>query len=236
MIAATGKSTVVIVISSERTWRNLATYCFNDQFRINRHRFDLCVTFNGALAEALPIVNSSNPEYLYQRPNFGMDPAALDFTLKALPEYEQYLVLHDDHWFHTPQWFDYLTQLLHEDPTADVYGNLVTSCTYNSEAFDAFFDLVSGVITDNPALRSGAFPYYLQGMAGIFRGKAVQSLLQCDGLPHTHCNNKKTIEVCERLFSYQLLYARMNLKQIPPGYELFLRHRDHNQELVTNHL
>lgn len=227
-------SVVVVVISSECTWRHLGTYCFNEQFRANRNRFDLCVTFNGDVSEALSFISQLNPEFLLRRPNQGMDPAALDVTLKSLPGYEYYIVLHDDHWFHSRGWFNYLTGLLQADTGADAYGNLVTCGSYKTDIFDTFFDLVSNIIMDDDRYHANMFPSYLQGMAGIFRGRAIQKLIERDGVPHTHHNNKKNAEVCERLFSYVLLDERMTLKQIPPGYELYLRHRDHNQVLVES--
>lgn len=223
---------VVVVISSERTRHNLTRFCFNEHFRANRNKFDLCVTFNGDASESLSIISPLRPEHLFQRPNLGRDPAALDFALKALPIYEYYIILHDDHWFHVPHWFDYLTALLQEDVSADAYGNLIAS--YNSEAFEASFNLVSSVIMNDHGYGANMFPHFLQGMAGIFRGRAIQWLLQRDGVPHTHGNDYKAGEVCERLFSYLLLDEGMILKQIPPGYELYLRHRDHNQALVES--
>lgn len=223
---------VVVVISSERTWHNLTRFCFNEHFCANRNKFDLCVTFNGDASESLSIISPLRPEHLFQRPNLGRDPAALDFALKALPIYEYYIILHDDHWFHVPHWFDYLTALLQDDVSADAYGNLIAS--YNSEAFEASFNLVSSVIMNDRGYGANMFPHFLQGMAGIFRGRAIQWLLQRDGVPHTHGNDYKAGEVCERLFSYLLLDEGMILKQIPPGYELYLRHRDHNQALVES--
>ncbi|HEX9023092.1 MAG TPA: hypothetical protein VF799_04550 [Geobacteraceae bacterium] len=223
---------VVVVLSSERTWHNLARFCFNEHFCANRNRFDLCVVFNGDVSESFPIISPLQPEHLLQRPNLGRDPAALDFALKALPIYEYYVILHDDHWFHAPSWFDYLTGLLREDGSADAYGNLIAS--YHSTVFEASFNLVCSVIMNDDRYSADMFPHFLQGMAGIFRGRAIQWLLQRDGVPHTHGNDYSAGEVCERLFSYLLLNEGMVLKQIPPGYELYLRHRDHNRALVES--
>lgn len=225
---------VVIVISSERTWLNLVTYCFNEHFCANRSRFDLCVTFNGDASESLSIISKLHPEQLLQRPNLGRDPAALDFALKTLPIYEYYIILHDDHWFHVPDWLDYLTGLLEHDASADAYGNLTPSSSYNSNGFKDSFDLVSSVIMNDSSYSAQMYPHFLQGMAGIFRGATIQKLLRYDGIPHTHGNDYAAGAICERLFSYILLNESMTLKQIPPGYELYLRHRDHNQALVES--
>jgi hypothetical protein len=223
---------VTIVISSECTWRHLMKYCFNINFQVNRNKFDLCVVFNGNISEAISYITKFNPEYLLQRPNLGMDPAALDYALKVLPSYEYYIILHDDHWFHTPDWFDYLTGLLMNDSAVGAYGNLVTYCPYQSEVFDNFFWQISTILMNDNRYSNFMHPYYLQGMAGIFRRLVFDKFNQYDGVPHIHSNGKKTVEVLERLFSYLLLNNKIVIKQIPPGFELYLRHRDHNKCLT----
>ncbi|BCS55995.1 hypothetical protein [Geobacter sp. SVR] len=230
----THNNVVVVVITSERTWHNLARYCFNGHFRASRDRVDLCIVFNGNVSISLSQAALLDPEYLLQRPNVGRDPAALDFALKTLPQYEYYLVLHDDHWFHVPHWLDYLIRLLDEDDSVDAYGNLITTCPYGSGSFESSFEQFCRVIMNDSRYSAEMFPHFLQGMAGIYRGRAIRRLLQRDGVPHTHTNDYKAGEVCERLFSYVLMDEGMVLKQIPPGYELYLRHRDHNQALLES--
>lgn len=222
----------VIVLTSEVTWTHLSTYCFNSNFVKSRSKFDLCVAFNGEPTnDALAFLAEQNANHAIIRPNFGMDPAALDECLKNLPSYEYYIVLHDDHWFSHDKWFEYLLILMKEDPTVAAYGNLVTSCPYSSPEYEKFFDIVSSVI-GYEGYGNAEFNCFLQGMAGIFRRSAIEQLLLLDGVPHTHGNHKKTVEVCERLFSYAMLRHGAIFKQIPPGYELYLRHRHHNHSMA----
>lgn len=228
-ISSAGSTTCVIVLTSEPTWEHLRSYCFNSFFIKNRTKFDLCIAFNGIpSAEASMLLSSQQPEHVIIRPNHGMDPAALDECIKNIPLYNFYIVLHDDHWFSHDAWLEQLLTLMQTDATATAYGNLVTSCPYKSQAFDTFFEMVS-TVTGYEDYHISEFSCYLQGMAGIFRGSAIKQLLALDGVPHTHGNNKKVVEVCERLLSYLLLNNGAVLKQIPPGYELYLRHRDHNK-------
>lgn len=228
-ISSPSSTACVIVLTSEVTWTHLQRYCFNSCFVKNRAKFDLCIAFNGnPSAEALAILSELTPDHLIIRPNAGMDPAALDVCIKHLPAYEYVITLHDDHWFSDDAWFEQLHTLMQMDASAAAYGNLVTSCPYNSSEFEVFFDIVSATI-GYENYHNSEFPCYLQGMAGIFRKSTIDLLLSLDGIPHTHGNHKKTVEVCERMLSYLLLRHGAILKQIPPGYERYLRHRNHNQ-------
>lgn len=228
-ISSATSTACVIIITSEVTWRHLQSYCFNACFTNNRTKFDLCIAFNGIPSgEALATLTAQTPEHLIIRPNAGMDPAALDACIKNLPDYEYVIVMHDDHWFSNDTWFEQLYTLMQIDESAAAYGNLVTSCPYNAPEFETFFDIVSTTI-GYENYHNSEFPCYLQGMAGIYRKSTIELLLRLDGVPHTHGNNKKVVEVCERMLSYLLLRHGAVLKQIPPGYELYLRHQHHNQ-------
>ena len=64
-------------------------------------------------------------------------------------------------------------------------------------------------------------------MAGVYRREPIEALLQSDGVPHIHRNDKEVGEGCERLLSFLLLKLGFKLAQIPPGYEMTLRHKDY---------
>jgi hypothetical protein len=216
---------VVCVATSERTWRNLDRYCFNPVFRAQRHRVALAVGFNGTDPEALRFIERLEPEHLFLRPNTGHDLANFDNMLKRLPAYEQYLFLHDDHWFHDTAWVDTLGGLMARQPGAGVLGNLVPF-DVTGEFLEYYTLLTRALGYDEMA--ETAYPYFLQGLAGLYRRHVVEQILAMDGIPHLHRSVQVAAQVCERLFSGLLLRRGIVLEQIPPGFELYLVHRDHS--------
>ncbi len=216
---------VVCIASSDRTWHNLPRYCFNAPFRSNRHRFDLVVGFNGFDPEAFRFIDTFRPEYLIPRPDTGADVANFDNILKRIPTYETYVLMHDDHWFFDEGWVDRLQDLLEHQPGIDVLGNLVPfdvqgpmKTLFDRLALDLGYDELLGK----------EYPHFLRGLAGIYRGTVVTDLLNQDGIPHIHRPVQLAAQVFERMFSCLLLEQGFRFGQIPPGYEMYLVHRDHS--------
>jgi hypothetical protein len=214
------KKYLVCVITSEATWNVLETYCFNDNFKSCRDYFDLAVVLNGRDSSALKYITQLKPEYLFQRPNRGLDLAAFDYAIKNIPLYDYYIFLHDDHWFVDNNWFISLKDLISSDK-ADVFGNLVKYNIHLPKNYDAICKTL-GFEKYIP----NHYPFFLQGLAGIYKGSVIKYLLEQDGIPHVHTNSKEVGCVCERVHSFILLDKGFRFEQIPPGYELYLKHRD----------
>jgi hypothetical protein len=218
-------STVVCVSASERTWHNLERYCFNSPFRAQRQKFALAIGFNGYDADGLKLIEQMEPEYLFTRPNTGHDLANFDNILKRLPAYDRYILLHDDHWFHDVRWLDVLSQLAASRSDVDVWGNLAR---WDVEGeFREYYVQLTGFLGYEEML-DRRFAHFLQGLAGIYTGEVVRKILAMDGIPHLHRSVQVAAQVCERLFSGLLLEEGISFGQIPPGYELYLLHRDHS--------
>jgi hypothetical protein len=218
-------STVVCVSASERTWRNLERYCFNAPFRAQRHKVALAVGFNGHDAEGLHFIEQFEPEHMFVRPNTGHDLANFDNMLKRLPHYERYVLLHDDHWFHDPAWLDVLLELAASHPEIDVWGNLAP---YDVEGeFAGYYAHLAGMLGYEEMIGI-RYPYFLQGLAGVYKESVVNTILAMDGIPHLHRSVQIAAQVCERLFSGLLHRGGVTFGQIPPGFELYLLHRDHS--------
>ena len=226
----TKHNTIVCVVTSERTWRNLLHYCFNHAFKAQRHRFHLAVACNGASDAFNGYLNSLEPDYLIQRRNLGFDLAAFDSLLKAIPveHYDAFILLHDDHWFDDERWFDNLSALAENHPDVDIFGNLLDcSCDKLVEHFEIISRILGyGRHMDNPS------PVFAQGVAGLFTRRAVELWLENDGIPHIHNNLKNVAEVCERLASFILYEAGCTFMQIPPGFQRYLHHGNHRSYVL----
>jgi hypothetical protein len=218
-------STVVCVSTSERTWHALERFCFNSVFRVQRQRFVLAVGFNGHDADGLRYLESIHPEHLFVRPNTGHDLANFDNVLKRLPSFDRYILLHDDHWFYDPLWFDVLTELQAGHREIDIWGNLVGHDVTGE--FLGYYSTIARALGYDE-LVDRVFPHFLQGLAGVFSRRAIDIVLAMDGIPHLHRSIQTAAQVCERLFSGLLLDRGLRFGQIPPGYELYLMHRDHS--------
>ncbi len=223
--AMTHHTTVVCVVTSERTWRNLLRYCFNHAFKAQRHRFHLAVACNGVIDAFSGYMAGLKPDYLVQRRNLGFDLAAFDTLLKQIPveRYDSFILLHDDHWFDDELWFDKLSTLAANHPDVDIFGNLL-DCSHDKLV--EHFEIVSRILgygryMDDPA------PVFAQGVAGLFTRRAVDHWLEHDGIPHIHNNLKNVAEICERLASFILYEAGCSFMQIPPGFQRYLRHGEH---------
>jgi tetratricopeptide (TPR) repeat protein len=222
---STSATTVVCVSASERTWRNLDRYCFNAAFRAQRHRIALAVGFNGRDDDALRYIKGLEPDHLFVRPNTGHDLANFDNILKRLPPYAEYILLHDDHWFHDVRWLDVAGRLLAEHPEVGVWGNLAPF-DVDANSLEYYTLLVRSLGYEEMAGKR--FPHFLQGLAGMYRGSVMEEILAMDGIPHLHRSVQIAAQVCERLFSGLLLDRGVKFGQIPPGYELYLVHKDHS--------
>ena len=221
---------VVVVITSDATWHAALKYCFNSAFSTHRQFFDLAVMYNGDSAEGLSNIIPFTPDYLMQRVNLGLDPVAFDVSIKSLPSYSQYILLHDDHWFHDPDWFMTLTGLLKRHPEIDVFGNLVRE--QPDEQVHQYFKRFS-LMLGYDGYYLGMYLDFIQGFAGIYRRRAIESLLKNDGFPHIHGSGqyaKLAAEMCERLASYILQEGSMKLGQIPPGYDQYLMHKNYYEQ------
>ncbi len=219
------RETIVCIAASERTWSNLRQFCFNAAFRANRHRFDLAVGFNGFDPDAERYIDTFTPEYVLPRPNTGHDLANFDNILKRVPDYQRYILLHDDHWFFDEEWLDRLYMLLEDTPEVGVFGNLVPFDVKGT--FKEYFDQLctTNGYDDVPGRM---YPHYLKGLAGIYRGEVIKAILADDGIPHLHRSVQPAAQVFERVFSALLLNKGVHFAQIPPGCELYLVQRDHN--------
>lgn len=226
----TTNKTLVCVVTSEATWRNLARYCFNHAFKMSRYRFDLAVICNGNSSEALTYIKSCTPEYLFNRPNLGFDLAGFDMLLKSVPVsvYDRFLLLHDDHWFSDEDWFTQLSQLADQHPEIDVFGNLL-DCS--EDKLVEHFEIVSRILGYGRHMEPMA-PVFTQGVAGLFSRHAINIWLKNDGIPHIHNNLKNVAEICERLTSFILYDAGCSFMQIPPGFQRYLHHGRHQSHCL----
>ena len=216
------RKTVVCIATAPNRWEIMAKYCFNDHFRRHRDQFDICLIMNGQDPQAIRNVQELSPEYVYERENLGMDQAAFDYALKHLPAYETYVLIHDDHWFVDADWFPKLHGMLHAGEF-DVLGNLVAPAHLNKPVnYDAVADTLGFASFD---LR--AFPCFLQGQAGFYNRRAIDCVLRHGGVPWGRTNTREVASTCERLHSFIMLSNGIKLGQMPPGYELYMRHREH---------
>jgi hypothetical protein len=218
------KKTIVCVVTSEATWPNLLRYCFNHHFKAQRERFELAVVCNGSASAFSGFVQALKPDYFFVRPNFGFDLAAFDFLLKNVQadNFQNFIFLHDDHWFDDGDWLDTLFGLTQQNSEIDIFGNLL-DCTEGKLV--EHFEIASRILGYGRLL-DPIPPVFVQGVAGLFTRKAVTAWQQADGIPHIHNNLKNMAEICERLASFILYEAGCRFMQIPPGFQRYLRHRD----------
>lgn len=219
------KPLLVCVATSEATWPNLVRYCFNHAFKVNRNRFDLAVVCNGTTADALTYIKTFQPDYFLGRQNVGFDLAGFDALLRMVPieGYDQFILLHDDHWFEDDGWLTTLLRLADKNPDIDVFGNLLDCST---DKLVEHFEIVSRILGYGRYLEPMP-PVFTQGVAGLFTRRAVEVWRQADGIPHIHNNLKNVAEICERLASFILYAHGCNFMQIPPGFQRYLRHGSH---------
>ena len=217
--------TVVCVATSERTWQSLWRYCLNAPFIANRHKFDLAIGFNGDDPEGRRSLDTLTPEYVLMRPNTGHDLANFDNIIKHIPAYDRYVFMHDDHWFYDEEWFERLEELHLSSPEIGVFGNLVRFDLQGDfrEYHDRFCSIMGyAEVIGKP------YPHFVQGLAGSYTGAVIRKVLDMDGIPHMHRSVQSAAQVFERVFSGLLLNQGVQFAQIPPGFEMYLVHRDHS--------
>ena len=221
------KKYLACVAASEKTWKNLSTYLFRANFLKYRESFDLAVALNGNNSDAVNFIKTINPEYFFIRENRGFDQAALDHIIKNTPQYEFYIFLHDDHWFFYSNWFEIIEQLFEKYPDVDAWGNL------------SIFDKQFYADDDSKHLLkllgyeeyiNKDWQFIVMGLAGFYRGKVIKWLLENKGIPHIKNDDYNYTHIVERLFTCVLVNNNYNISQIPPGYEEFLRHKNHYEK------
>jgi hypothetical protein len=219
------QDTVVCVATSERTWHSLGRYCFNAPFIANRHKFDLAVGFNGDDPEGRRYLDTLTPEYVLTRSNTGHDLANFDNIIKNVPLHDHYVLLHDDHWFYDEMWFDRLEDLHESSPDVGVFGNLVRFDLTGD--FKEYHDRMCTSMGYDEVI-GRPYPHFVQGLAGSYRGSVIRTILEMDGIPHLHRSVQAAAQVFERVFSGLMLNQGIQFGQIPPGFEMYLVHRDHS--------
>lgn len=215
------KKILISVITSEKTWKNLSKYGFDDKLRKERDKFDLAVILNGYDKDAVEFYNCFHPEYFLLRPNLGFDAAAIAFWIKLIPlQYEYYLLLHDDHWFEEPNWLEKLEELTRYNRGTDVWGNILYGVRRKN--FDEYCkslnsaDLIEHHSDD-----------YLHGMSGLFTMKAVAELKK-QKISYWENKEKEYANIGERYFTSVLNYLDLLKTQIGNGPFRFLKHGDGN--------
>jgi hypothetical protein len=219
-------NTVVCVATSEKTWKKLPIYCFNDSFLSIREEFDLAIGFNGDSIDARPYIEGIRPDYFFERPNDGFDLASLDHMIKHIPRYDYYVFLHDDHWFRDNNWLRIIHDLFTKHGAIDVIGNIRKN-DYDAGTHEKFWAYLSQAGYGKYCHLQ--FDSFVQGLAGAYRGNVIERILELGGIPWREGNNKTAAEYNERFFSLMLLHEQFTLTQIPPGYESYLMHYDHRE-------
>jgi len=212
----------VIVATSEKTWQKSKRYLFNKPFFDCRNAFHLTIVCNGYDDRASQFFKQLEPEFLFIKPNTGYDLALFDYGIKNIPLAQWYIFLHDDHWFYDSNWLESLLDMAFKQPEIDIFGNLVPAPLGQSPNIDeAFLDW------GWPFIKQANYPFFLQGLAGFHRQQVVSHFLDMGGIPGFDHDTRFASHVFERLFSYLLLDAGFQFKQLPPGFELWLSHADH---------
>jgi hypothetical protein len=214
-------NTVLCIAAHSHTMAKMQKYCFNQNYFPNRNKFDLCVVFNDVDSETHEYVKTLDPEYLFVKRNFGLDQSAFDYAINHTKQYENYYLLHYDHWFTDANWFDRLNQEI-EAKGVDVLGNLVRPATLN---FPQAYQIVSTAFGLGDLLAE-KFDCFLQGGAGLYRASAIEALKSRGGIPYGRSNNREIAFICERLQSFLLLDSGVSFGQIEPGYERYLKHAE----------
>lgn len=212
------KNSIISIITSEKTWKNLSGFGFDRKILERRGEFELAFVFNGFDDEGIKYLQKFNPDYFFLRPNLGFDPAAVEHLIKLIPVYNTTLIIHDDHWFEEGDWLGSIGRLRDENPETDVWGNVLIAntekkyyefCENNNLGF-------LKVINPNKA-------GLLQGLAGIFSARAIKKLKSLTfNFPQT--NIKEIAEMGEWAFSSALDYLNLIKKQLPGDIFNFMRH------------
>lgn len=219
------KNAVVAVVSSEKTYHRLDQILFNDAFLQNRDKFDLAVVFNSNID--IEINFKTNIDLIYFRENTGLDPGGFNYLIQHLPEYEYYILLHDDHFFLNPKWFDISIQLLEENPNVDILGNILFNQLPTS--LQNIFDKFIKSLHLEHLLEISKNPHFIHGIAGIFRYRAISELKKkYVSIPFVQSNDKLLAMFCERLATLLLTDCSLYYSQFPGEIFTFLIHSSIN--------
>jgi len=209
-------STLICIISSEKTWQNFSKYGFSEKIKAERKNIDFAVTLNGYGEEAIEYFKTFTPDYFFLRPNAGFDPAAIAHLIKLIPVYDTTLIVHDDHWFEDENWLERIIQLTHSDETIGVWGNVVyhsPKADFEKFCKDYQFEYLLPIQSNR----------FLHGVSGIFSSQAIKKLKQTP-LPFPNSTEKQIAELGEHIFSSVLRFLKIQFEQIPEGIFKFLQH------------
>lgn len=224
---------LVCIATSEKTFYKLPSCCYNEYFLRQRPHFDVAVVFSGTLTdEAQRCILLSKPDYFFTRENIGYDLQAFDYLLRRVPDYELYILMHDDHYFMQANWLSEILRLVSQMTAIDVFGNLV-KLHFLTEHEMRFFEAVALACSceDLLQIKQG---FFAQGVAGVFRQRVIKWLMQNGGIPKVtnpqylsglRDYDKAVAEAIERLVSLKLTKQGFRFAQLPPGYEQFLHHK-----------
>jgi len=216
------KNIVVGIVSSEYTYNRLDELVFNDAFLANREKFDLAVVFNSD--KRINHKFKTEFDYTYIRPNVGMDPAGFNHLITNLPEYEYYILLHDDHFFMDNNWLDFSISLMENNPDVDIIGNIVF-LQYPKAMQQKFNDFITQIGKEN-LIEYANLPFYIHGIAGIFNNKSITLLKKkYGGIPHLLNNDKQLAVFCEKLVTLLMIDINIKFAQYPGEIFTYLYHK-----------
>lgn len=208
------------IISSEKTWGNFLKFGFNNRLKKYRNELDLAVVLNGYQPQAVEMFNEFSPQHFFLRPNLGFDTAAIAYLIDLLPEYEYYIIMHDDHWFSDDSWLDNIKNLINANTGIDIWGNiLIQEPMPHFKEYCNHFNL--------PNLAANNYDRFLHGMSGVFNYKAVRSLKEFK-IPYMMNMEKEKAFLGERMFSRIIELLKLNMSQFPEGIFNFFMHGEEN--------
>lgn len=211
------KSLLISIITSEKTWQNLSKYGFDKKLEKKRNEFDLAIILNGYDRESAKFYNSFKPEYFILRPNLGFDTAAIAYWIDLVPlEYENYLIMHDDHWFKEDDWLKTIFNEKNAKPDSDILGNVIYSDPRDD--YDEYCRKLN--IPDLISMKSTDF---LHGMSGLFNDTAIKKIKNFK-IPYFNSTEKNFALTGERIFTGALYYNQIKFSQISAGPYYFLKH------------
>ena len=213
------------IISSEKTWTNFSKFGFDKQLNKHREKLDFAVVLNGYNSEAIDFYKNFSPQYFFLRPNLGFDSAAIAYLINLLPEYEHYIIMHDDHWFSDDKWLEIIFDLVAKNPEVDIWGNILIQ-----EAMARYKEYC--IKLNLPHLINNDSDKFLHGMSGIFNKRAINSLKDFE-IPYIMSGEKEDAFLGERLFSNIINYLNLSIQQFPEGIFNFFLHGEGNYK---NHL
>ena len=220
------KKILLNIITSEKTWTNFSKFGFDKQAKEMRTEFDLGIVLNGYNNDAVNYYNSFKPEHFFLRPNLGFDSAAIAYLINLVPEYEHYIIMHDDHWFSDNDWFVKILDLISQNPSVDIWGNILMQEPMTKyKEYCTKVNLLHLVDHNNNER-------FLHGMSGVFNNKAIKSLKDFE-IPYIMSSDKEDAFLGERLFSNVINYLNLNMQQFPEGIFNFFLHGEGNYK---NHL